>query len=379
VLGIVEIVRARVDLRRLPLTLFALLALMLASTIWSNYPGWTLLGVLASLITTTFGVFLATTMSLADLLRSFGMALRWILGLSLVFELVVSLAIGHHILPLWIDYCDPTKKIPNACYWSRDLLLHGGQIQGIVGNSNLLAMAAMFALIVFLVQFLARTASRVWLGVWIVIALLTLGLTRSSTVMAATAVALVVGAFILVVRAVHGRARIGVYVGGAVIAVAGVATALLAQGAILRLLHKSPDLTFRTVIWQKVIGLAEERPAGGWGWISYWVPWLRPYQDFIEHGGITYLQAHEAWLDVFLQLGIVGLVVFGLFVLVTLVRAWTSAIDAPRGAGLVRLFPLVILVALLVHSLAESRLLIEIGFALLVVVAITVSRKPAAP
>ena len=379
VLGIVEIVRARVDLRRLPLTLFALLALMLVSTIWSNYPGWTLLGVLASLITTVFGVFLATTMSLADLLRSFGTALRWILGLSLVFELFVSLVIGHHILPLWIEYCDPTKKIPNACYWSRDLLLHGGQIQGIVGNSNLLAFAAMFALIVFVVQFLARTVSRVWLGVWIVIAILTLGLTRSSTVLAATAVALVVGAFILLVRAVHGRRRIAVYTGGAVVAIAGVVTALVAHGAILKLLHKSPDLTFRTVIWQKVIHEAELRPVGGWGWISYWVPWLKPYDGLVEHGGITYLQAHEAWLDVFLQLGIVGLVVFGIFVLVTLVRAWTTAIDAAPGPGLVRLFPLVILAALLVHSLAESRLLIEIGFTLLVVIAITVSRKPSAP
>jgi exopolysaccharide production protein ExoQ len=379
VLGIIEIVRARVDLRRLPLTLFALLALMLLSTIWSDYPGWTLLGVLATLVTTTFAVFLATTLNLETMLRSFGMAMRWILGLSLVFELIVSLVIRHHVLPLWIDYCDPAKKIPNACYWSRDLLLHGGQIQGIVGNSNLLAMAAMFALVAFLVQFAARSGSRIWLGVWIAIAVLTLGLTRSSTVMAATVVALIVGAFIAVVRATHGRRRIGVFVGGAVIAVAAAATIALAWAPILKLLHKSPDLTFRTVIWGKVIKLAMERPAGGWGWISYWVPWIKPYDGLIEHGGINYLQAHDAWLDMFLQLGVVGLVVFGIFVLVTLVRSWIAAVDAPPRAGLLRVFPLLIVVALLVHSIAESRLLIEISFALLVIAAIVVSRKPAAP
>jgi O-antigen ligase len=197
--------------------------------------------------------------------------------------------------------------------------------------------------------------------------------------MAATAVALLVGAFILLVRRVQGRRRIGVYIGGAAVAVGGIATVALAWGSILHLLGKSSDLTFRTEIWRTVIEKAEARPAGGWGWISYWAPWLDPYKGLVEHGGITYLQAHEAWLDVFLQLGIVGLVVFGLFVLVTLIRAWTTAIDAAPGPGLVRLFPLVILVALLVHSLAESRLLIEIGFALLVVVAITVSRKSAAP
>ncbi|MGN6326466.1 O-antigen ligase family protein [Pseudolysinimonas sp.] len=379
ILGIIEIVRARVDLRRLPLTLVAFLALMLVSTIWSNYPGWTLLGTLASLITTTFGVFLATTMSLTDFLRSFGTALRWILGLSLVFELFVALVIRHHILPLWVAYCDPSKKIPNACYWSRDLLLHGGQIQGIVGNSNLLALAAMFALIVFLVQFVARSGSRLWLGVWIIVALLTLALTRSSTVMAATAVALLVGAFLLLVRRARSRVRTGLYVGGAAVLVAGIAVVVLAWHPLLKLLGKSSDLTFRTVIWRTVIEKALERPVGGWGWVSYWVPWLKPYDGLIEHGGINYLQAHEAWLDVFLQLGVVGLIVFGIFVVVTLLRAWTTAIDAAPGTGLVRLFPVVVLVALLVHSLAESRLLIEIGFTLLVVVTITVSRKSPAP
>lgn len=378
VLGIVEIVRARVDLRRLPITLFALLALMLLSTSWSNYPGWTLLGVLATLVTTTFAVFLATTMSLETLLRSFGTALRWILGLSLVFELVVSLLIRHHILPLWTSY-PGLHKIPNAYYWSRDLLLHGGRIQGIVGNSNLLAMAAMLALIVFLVQFAARTASRLWLGVWIVVAVATLALTRSSTVLAATLAALVVGLFILIVRALHGRRRIVAYAVGAVIAVVGGAAAFIDRAAILKLLNKSSDLTYRSEIWSTVTRLAEQRPVGGWGWISYWSPWAAPYDGLIEHGGVNYLQAHDAWLDVFLQLGVVGLVVFGVLVLVALVRAWLAAIDAAPRAGLVRVFPLLVLVALLVHSIAESRLLIEIGFALLVVVAIIVSRKPPAP
>jgi exopolysaccharide production protein ExoQ len=379
ILGIVELVRARVDLRRLPLTLYALLALMLLSTIWSAYPGWTLLGVLASVVTAAFAVFLATTLSLTELLRCFGTALRWVLGLSLLFELIVSLVIGHRILPLWPPFGvdDTSGKLPNAFYWSRDLLLHGGQIQGIVGNSNLLAMAAMFALIVFAVQFVARSGSRIRLGVWIVVALATLALTRSSTVLAATLVAAGVGAFILIVRATSGRRRIVAYVVGVVIAVAGVAGALLGRGAILELLNKSSDLTYRGRIWDAVTALAVQRPVGGWGWVSYWPPFTAPYKDLIEHGGVNYLQAHDAWLDVFLQLGIVGLVVFGVFVLVTLVRAWIRAIDAPRGAGMVWLFPLLIVVALLVHSIAESRMLIEIGFALLVVASVAVSRKPA--
>lgn len=376
VLGIVEIVRARVDVRRLPLTLFALLALMLLSTIWSDYPVWTLLGFLATLVTTTFGVFLATTMSLTTLLRCFGTALRWILGLSLLFELLVSVVIGHRILPLWTSY-PGLAKIPNAYYWSRDLLLHGGSIQGIVGNSNLLAFAAMLALIVFAIQFASRSASRFWLGVWIVVAIGTLALARSSTVLAATLVAAAVMAFVLIVRSLSGRRRVAAYGVGAAILVASVVVVLIERAPLLKLLGKTSDLTYRGEIWNTVIGLAVQRPVAGWGWVSYWPPFTSPYKDLIEHGGVNYLQAHDAWLDVFLQLGVVGLVVFGLFVLVTLVRSWVAAIDAEPGAGLVRLFPLVALVALLVHSIAESRVLIEIGFALLVVISIVVSRKPA--
>jgi O-antigen ligase len=83
--------------------------------------------------------------------------------------------------------------------------------------------------------------------------------------------------------------------------------------------------------------------------------------------GVTYLQAHNAWLDVFLQLGVIGLVVIGLFVLTTVARTWSFALDGPRDAALV---PLALLVAVLVQSLAESRLLIEIGWALLVLIAV---------
>ena len=65
--------------------------------------------------------------------------------------------------------------------------------------------------------------------------------------------------------------------------------------------------------------------------------------------------------------GIIGLVVIGLFVLTTTVRTWSFALDGPRDAALV---PLALLVAILVQGLAESRLLIEIGWTLLVIVAV---------
>jgi O-antigen ligase len=140
------------------------------------------------------------------------------------------------------------------------------------------------------------------------------------------------------------------------------------RGPLLGLLGRSEDLTNRLDIWAIVGNLAAQRPVAGWGWVSYWAPWVEPFDDLVVIKGVTYYQAHNAWLDIFLQLGIIGLVVIGLLVLTTIVRTWSFALDGPKGSALV---PTALLVAILVQGLAESRLLIEIGWALLVIVSIS--------
>ena len=52
-----------------------------------------------------------------------------------------------------------------------------------------------------------------------------------------------------------------------------------------------------------------------------------PFDDLVVIRGVTYLQAHNAWLDVFLQLGVIGLIVLLALVLSTLARSWTIAAD----------------------------------------------------
>jgi exopolysaccharide production protein ExoQ len=379
ILAIIEMVRERVDLRRLPFTMIGFLALITLTLFWSDYRGATAIGVVATFVTTTFAIYLATVIDLETMLRAFGVALRWILGLSLVFEFAVAAFIRHPVLPLFVDY-SRLAKIPAAFYWSRDLLFHGGQIQGIQGNSNLLALVALLALIVFGVQWVSGAASRVWLTFWGVVAVATLALTRSSTVLIALAAVILVAVFLALVRATSGLRRVLIYGGGAVVALGIAAVGIFANGAILHLLGKSAELTHRTVIWGKVLELANQRPAGGWGWVSYWVPWVEPFQHLAVIKGVTYLQAHNAWIDIYLQLGVIGLIVFGLLVLTTLGRSWLMAIEAgPRRGRLVELFPLLVMVALIVHSLAESRLLIEICFALLVITAIRTAQREPAP
>jgi O-antigen ligase len=377
VLAVIELVHARVDLRRLPFALIGFLVLTVVSILWSDYPGGTAVGLAATFTTTAFAIFLATVLDLETMLRALGLALRWILGLSFLFEFVVAAFVRHPVLPFFVDY-SKLDKIPAAFYWSRDLLFHGGQIQGIQGNSNLFALAALLALIVFAVQWVSRTASRVWLLFWGVIAVAALALTRSSTVLIALAAVILVGVFLGLVRATSGARRGIVYGGGAVVALGLVAFGIFANGLVLKILGKSAELTHRTDIWQSVLALANQRPAAGWGWVGYWVPWVEPFQHLAVFKGVTYLQAHDAWIDIYFQLGVIGLIVFGLLVLTTLGRSWLMALEAgPRRSRLIGIFPFLVMVALIVHSIAESRLLVEICFSLLVIAAIrTAQREP---
>lgn len=376
--------RPRFGWRSTPKTLVLFLALAIVSIAWSAYPGASALGVVAQLATTAGGLFLGLRLGWPGLLSALGNAFRWILGLSLLFELVVALFVRQPVLPLTPAQPVPAGKLPSAFFWSRDLLFHGGPVQGIVGNSNLLAMIALLSLIVFGIQLADRTVRRGSAIAWLVVAALSLALTRSATVIAAALVTAVVLGFALWARRVGPDRRTPVYVVGTAGVAAVVVLVTVFASRIPALFGKSEDLTGRLDIWKAVTALAQERPVVGWGWVSYWAPWVKPFDGLATRNGVEYLQAHNAWLDVWLQLGIVGLVLFALLVLTTFGRSWFLAVDRLRITvaddqpyRAIALLPLLLMAALIAQSFAESRILIEGGWALLV--ALAVATKQTAP
>jgi exopolysaccharide production protein ExoQ len=386
--SIVFLVRTKPDWmwRWFPKSLGVFLVLATLSIAWSFYPGASAIGVALQWATTIAAVFLGVTLTWVELLRTLSLALRWVLGLSLLFEVLVGTIIRNPVLPFFVDY--GTDRVPAAFYWSRGLLFAGGPIEGIVANRNLLGFVALLAVIVFAVQVQSRTVKRGWGGTWLAVAVLTLALTRSATVVAAAAVVLVALLFALWTRKVGPLGRRSVYVTAAASVVAAVGAIVALTPQLLTALGKSDDLTGRFDIWRSVIELAGQRPAFGWGWVSYWAPWVEPFNDLAVRKGVEYLQAHNAWLDVWLQLGVAGLIAFGALALSTLWRSWFLAVDRPMIASRVgpregaypttALLPLLLTVALLAQSLAESRLLIESGWMLLVVIAIVTKRQQGA-
>jgi O-antigen ligase len=374
--GIVLIVRDRARTKALLLSwravpILAFAAVCIVSVTWSAYPVATLLGCLIQIFTGTVAVGLCLVRPPVRLAALFAIMLQADMVISLLFEVGVALSPQGQILPLWTNY---SANVPGAYYWSSGLLFEGGRIQGFTANANLLCFQALLAGLVTACLAQARLVRARWWVPGIVLDLVVIGLTRSATVIIAAGV-VVVGALVIAgLRRFERRGRIAV-LGGSLVFVALVAlgSSRIAE-PFLRILGKGDDFTGRLEIWRLVGNLVKDRPVLGWGWISYWAPWIDPYNRLVIRDGVQYLQAHNAYLDIQLQLGIPGLLAFVAVVGSVVYRALrVSLTDRPLAV-----LPLLLLAALLTQAMAESRLLIEGNWALLVALSVALP-LPAPP
>jgi O-antigen ligase len=310
---------------------------------------------------TIFALFLANHFGWRQLLNVLANTVRFVLVSSLLFELLAAV-IGP-IEPLFPNY---EGEPPAASYlWSQGNLFEGDRIQGIVGNANLLAFVAALGIFLFLIELIVTAGKR-----WIPFASIVLGiglfvLSRSAGMTAA--IALITFAALVAILA-EGRTfseRRVVYRRALVFLAGVVSMGAAFYQQLFDFLGKSPDASGRFYIWDKVLTLIEDKPILGWGWTGYWIPGVEPWDGLVVINSVPMYQAHNAYLDVWLQLGLVGLGLFLLLIGQGFIRAWRVAV---RHTSPLYLYPLFILLAVLGQSLTESRLLIEISWILLVLV-----------
>jgi len=374
--------RPPVQWRRLPWFVLAYVAFAAASLLWSQWPATTLLTVALLLVTTFQGLFVAATLTWQELVRAVASACKWVVALSLLFEVWVSLFIGGPLLPRFVV---PERPAPDPIvYWSRDNLFDGGRIQGIFGNANLLAYAALFALIVFAIRFAARAPHRTLLLGWMAAALFLFVRAGSATAYVAAALVLVVLATVLLMRTTRRPGeRTRYYVVYAGVALGGLSAAWLLRDRAFALLGRSSDLTGRETIWTAVLERAAERPVVGWGFATPWLPWEPAFDGWIVDHGETVMQAHNMWLDVYLQLGVVGVALMATTYLAFIWRSWFFAVDRPRWDlradrpySPLTLLPTLTGAVLLVQGLAESGPLLLWGWLAVAMFAFKIKQAP---
>lgn len=353
-------------LRQMPWPLTALLGLMLISIAYSNYPAVSALANVAQFATSIFGLFLAGSFSWRHLLKIFGNVIRFILFSSFVFEFVAAAIVHGPIAPIFKNYSG-NKPPAAAFYWTRGHLFDGDRIQGIVGNSNLLAFIAMLGIVIFVIEYIVNHSGRWLSAISFATAVLAFTLTKSAGVgfaMVAVAVAAIVAI------SVEGRDRNQRHRTYRLAwAVAGIVAivVLIFRAEVFQFFGKSPDMTGRSKIWKLVLGLIQQRPVQGWGWISYWMPGVKPYAGLVMIDHVPYYQAHNGYLDMWLQLGAIGLLLLLALITLTFVKLWRLGV---RHTNPLYLWPMLAFFGMLAENLTESRMLLELGWAMLVMFAV---------
>ena len=149
------------------------------------------------------------------------------------------------------------------------------------------------------------------------------------------------------------------------------------------MLGRSSDLTGRERIWQAVLERAVQQPLIGWGYSTPWIATDPAFDEWIVDHGQTVMQAHNMWVDVFLQLGLIGVFLMGVLYLAFIWRSWFFAVDRPRWDlradrpySPLTLLPTLVGAVLLVQGLAESSPLLLWGWLFVVMLAFKIKQSP---
>lgn len=274
--------------------------LALASTVWSTEPTQTLRAAVALFGAMFFGAWLALRFDASEQLAMLGM----MLGVTIVLSIALILA-------------DPSL--------GREANIHEQAWRGIYSHKNLFGRMMVLAYVVFLLQAIHRPGTRA-------ITILFTALAVASLWMSGSRTALIVAAaltLLLVLRPVWRRVRVpGWLVGAAFLAVLGTLAAM-AWSQRANLVGGDPGadtMTGRTAIWVASAVKVAQRPWLGYGFSAFWSGSAENYIDVWHMVNWSAPNAHDAYVDIALDLGLVGMVLL----------VWVCIRSATRSLSLQR-------------------------------------------
>ena len=339
----------------LPVSLIVFLSWAALSIAWSQYQ-WATLGGLAWLAAyTILGAYIALVRDTIQIIRIFGDVLRLVLIMSLALEVLSGILIDAPIHFIGIDAH----------------LAQGGPISGLLGNRNELGVLAVIGGITFTIEWRTKSIQRSLGIASIVLASITLLLTKSPIAWGTAVVAVAVLAILYGLRrAAPQRRPLLHFVVLGLAAVAAVAAWAL-RSVIVETLNGGGELNYRLGLWQELWALLKLHPVEGWGWIGEWNTTVAPYSSLGLGTGRSTTSGVNAYLDVWFQLGIIGLAIFVGLLGLAFVRSWLLA---ARQRTVVFTWPAVVLAALITASLAESGIIIEFGWMIFVICCVNASQ-----
>lgn len=133
---------------------------------------------------------------------------------------------------------------------------------------------------------------------------------------------------------------------------------------------KDPTLTGRTDLWLLVWNMICKKPWLGYGYGAFWHGFDGPSAEIWYTAGWHPPNAHNGFLDLWLSLGILGVVIFLIGFIKTFFQAFIRLRYSIRSEGF---WPLVFIVYLILSNLTESALMLQNDIFTVLYVAITYS------
>lgn len=340
----------------LPISLIAYLAWIGVSTLWSSYQRVSVTSFGYLLLVAFIGVYIGLSRDTIQIIRSFGDVFRALLLVSLVLEVLSGIIFDAPLTALNI----------------RGSLANGGPISGLVSDRNQLGTLAAIAVVTFAIEWRTRSIPRPVAIVSLALAAGSIAFTRSPVVAMVTVVLLVAGAVLYGIRRLPDQRRQLAQYGVLGVLALGAALAWLLRAPIIALFNATGELQFRLGLWQDVLAFVPVHWLEGWGWTGIWNAEIPPYTALTPTAGRPHDSALNAVVDLWLQVGVVGIALFLAVVGLAFTRSWLLA---GRRRSVVYTWPALVLVALITVSVAESSVLTEIGWLLLVICCVKASSE----
>jgi O-antigen ligase len=309
--------------------LVLLVGIAVFSVLWSAAPEVTLRRIVALVGTTMIGAYLATRYSPSELLR----LLAWALGMAALLSLVFALALPSYGI-------DPYDEVEA---W-----------RGIYsGGKNELGRTMALSAVVFLLLALGGPKRRwvAWAGFGLSVGLLLLSNSQTSLF-----ALLIVVVLLLPYAALRWRYTLAIPCFILALVALEITALWLDENAqsVLRTLGRDTTLTGRTELWPAVFEMIGQRPLVGYGYGAFWLGWEGESAQVFHLSGIPAHHAHNGFLDLWLHLGLLGLLTFAVGYLLVAHRAvtWVRLTKTPE-----ELWPLAFLTFVLAYNFSESLIL----------------------
>lgn len=304
-----------------------LVLVTVASTVWSQHPLVTLKRSIVMLASTAFGIYFGSRFTVYQQLR--------LLGYTCALIVFTSFFMAIFLPQYGIDH-----------------LFFPGAWLGAFSHKNALGSAMAFSLLVF--QFLRRGFPNWirWLGTAAALCSLTLSRSLSGPLVLA---AVIMTVLLIKLLRLKSTFSIPTMMAVSLLALGAVSALGVTIADVFRLLGRNSTLTGEAGVWEAVLHSIAKRPWLGYGFGAFWTKMPGESDSITRALGWVPYHAHNGFLDVTLQVGIVGLSLL----LVSYVALWRSALRLMRKTtGVVPIWLCAYLAFILFSNSTETEFLI---------------------